>query len=60
MDKLKINFKLRLKLINTNKDFICYSLTKDRTQIDSYILTNDLFFDTTKRLKISILISVPI
>ena len=43
MDKLKINFKLRLKLINTNKDFICYSLTKDKTQIDSYILTNDLY-----------------
>ena len=43
MHKLKINFKLRLKLINTNKDFICYSLNKDKTQIDSYILTNDLY-----------------
>jgi hypothetical protein len=43
MYKLKINFKLRLKLINTNKDFICYSLNKDETQIDSYILTNDLY-----------------
>ena len=43
MYKLKINFKLRLKLINTNKDFICYSLNKDKTQIDSYILTNDLY-----------------
>ena len=43
MHKLKINFKLKLKLINTNKDFICYSLNKDKTQIDSYILTNDLY-----------------
>ena len=43
MHKLKINFKLRLKLINTNKDFICYSLNKDKTEISSYILTNDLF-----------------
>ena len=43
MYKLKINLKLRLKLINTNKDFICYSLNKDKTSIESYILTNDLF-----------------
>jgi hypothetical protein len=43
MYKLKINLKLRLKLINTNKDFICYSLNKDETQISSYILTNDLY-----------------
>ena len=43
MYKLKINFKLRLKLVSTKKDFICYSLNKDETQIDSYILTNDLY-----------------
>ena len=43
MHTLKINFKLKLKLVSTNKDFICYSLSKDRTHIDSYILTNDLF-----------------
>ena len=43
MFKLKINFKLRLKLVSTNKDFICYSLSKDRTTIESYILTNDLY-----------------
>ena len=43
MYKLKINLKLRLKLINTNKDFICYSLNKEETEISSYILTNDLY-----------------
>jgi len=43
MNKVKINLKLRLKLVSTKKDFICYSLNKDRTQIDSYILTNDLY-----------------
>ena len=43
MYKLKINFKLRLKLVSTKKDFICYSLNKDKTTIDSYILTNDLY-----------------
>jgi len=43
MHTLKINFKLKLKLVSTNKDFICYSLNKDKTQIDSYKLTNDLF-----------------
>ena len=43
MHTLKINFKLKLKLVSTNKDFICYSLNKDRTQIDSYKLTNDLY-----------------
>ena len=43
MDKLKINLKLTLKLINTNKGFICYSLNKDNTSIESYILTNDLY-----------------
>lgn len=43
MNKVKINFKLRLKLVSTKKDFICYSLSKDKTQINSYILTNDLF-----------------
>jgi len=43
MYKLKINFKLRLKLVSTKKDFICYSLSKDKTTIDSYILTNDLY-----------------
>ena len=43
MDKLKINLKLTLKLINTNKGFICYSLNKDKTSIESYILTNDLY-----------------
>jgi hypothetical protein len=43
MYTLKINFKLKLKLVTTNKDFICYSLSKDKTQIDSYKLTNDLY-----------------
>ena len=43
MHTLKINFKLKLKLVSTTKDFICYSLNKDSTQIDSYKLTNDLY-----------------
>ena len=43
MYTLQINRNLRIKLINTNKAFICYSLNKDKTQINSYILTNDLY-----------------
>ena len=43
MFTLKINNNLSRKLQTTNKGFICYNLTQDRTQIDSYILTNDLF-----------------
>ena len=43
MFTLKINNNLSRKLQTTNKGFICYNLTDDRTQIYSYILTNDLF-----------------
>jgi hypothetical protein len=43
MFTLKINNNLSRKLQTTNKGFICYNLTDDRTQIDSYILTNDLY-----------------
>lgn len=43
MFTLKINNNLSRKLQTTNKGFICYNLTQDRTQIDSYILTNDLY-----------------
>ena len=42
MNTLKTNTNLTLKLLTTNKGFICYNLTDDKTQIDSYILTNDL------------------
>ena len=43
MFTLKINNNLSRKLQTTNKGFICYNLTDDKTQIDSYILTNDLY-----------------
>lgn len=42
MNKLKTNLNLTLKLINTNKSFLCYNVNSDNTYIDSYILTNDL------------------
>ena len=43
MNTLKTNINLTRKLLTTNKGFICYNLTDDRTQIDSFILTNDLY-----------------
>jgi len=43
MNTLKTNTNLTIKLLTTNKSFICYNLTQDKTQIDSYILTNDLY-----------------
>lgn len=43
MYTLKINRNLSRKLQTTNKGFICYSLTDDKTQIDSFVLTNDLY-----------------
>ena len=43
MNTLKTNTNLTIKLLTTNKGFICYNLTNDKTQIDSYILTNDLY-----------------
>jgi hypothetical protein len=42
MHTLITNTNLTIKLLTTNKGFICYNLTNDKTQIDSYILTNDL------------------
>ena len=43
MQTLNINTKLTLLLLTTNKEFICYNLNDKGTQIDSYILTNDLY-----------------
>jgi len=43
METIKTNTNLTIKLLTTNKGFICYNLTNDKTQIDSYILTNDLY-----------------
>jgi hypothetical protein len=43
MHTLITNTNLTIKLLTTNKGFICYNLTNDKTQIDSYILTNDLY-----------------
>ena len=43
MNTLKTNINLTIKLLTTNKGFICYNLTDDKTQIDSFILTNDLY-----------------
>ena len=42
MYTLKINRNLSRKLQATNKGFICYNLTDDKTQIDSFVLTDDL------------------
>ena len=43
MITLNIPIKLTLLLLTTNKEFICYNLNDKGTQIDSYILTNDLY-----------------
>ena len=43
MQTLNINTKLTLLLLTTNKEFICYNLNDKGTQIDNYILTNDLY-----------------
>jgi len=43
MNTLKTNTNLTIKLLTTNKAFICYNLTQDKTQIDSYVLTNNLY-----------------
>ena len=43
MNTLKTNINLTIKLLTTNKGFICYNLTDDKTQIDDFILTNDLY-----------------
>ena len=42
MYTLKINSNLRRKLTSTNKGFICYDLNDSKTQIDDFILTDDL------------------
>ena len=42
MYTLKINTNLSIKLLTTNKGFICYNLTDDKAQIDSFVLTDDL------------------
>ena len=43
MNTLKTNTNLTLKLLTTNKGFICYNLNEYKTSIESYILTNDLY-----------------
>lgn len=42
MFTLKISNSLSRKLLRTNKSFICYNLTHDNTQIDDFVLTDDL------------------
>ena len=42
MFTLKISSALSRKLLKTNKAFICYNLTHDNTQIDDFVLTDDL------------------
>ena len=39
MNTLKTNTNLTIKLLTTNKAFICYNLTDDKAQIDSFVLT---------------------
>ena len=43
MFTLKINNNLSRKLQTTNKGFICYNLNENKTRIQSYVLTNDLY-----------------
>ena len=43
MDTIITNTNLTIKLLTTNKGFICYNLNKHKTHIESYILTNDLY-----------------
>ena len=43
MYTIKTNLNLTLKLITTNKAFICYNLNDNKDSIQSYILTNDLY-----------------
>ena len=43
MYSIKTNLNLTLKLITTNKAFICYNLNDNKDSIQSYILTNDLY-----------------
>jgi len=43
MKTLRTNTKLTIKLLTTNKAFICYNLTDDKAQIDSFVLTDDLY-----------------
>jgi len=42
MNTLITNTNLTIKLLTTNKDFICYNLNERKTHIESYVLTNDL------------------
>lgn len=43
MHKINTNLNLTIKLLTTNKGFICYNLNKNKDSIQSYILTNDLY-----------------
>ena len=43
MQTINIPLKLTLLLLTTNKEFMCYNLNDKGTQIDDYILTNDLY-----------------
>ena len=43
MTQINIPIKLTLLLLTTNKEFICYNLDSKGTNIDRYILTNDLY-----------------
>lgn len=43
MDTIRTNTNLTIKLLTTNKGFICYNLNEHKTYIESYVLTNDLY-----------------
>jgi len=55
MQTLKITTKLTLLLLTTNKEFICYNLNDKGTQIDNYILTNDLYRHKSKYTNFKVL-----
>ena len=55
MQKLNITTKLTLLLLTTNKEFICYNLNSNGTNIDNYILTNDLYRYKTKYTNFKVL-----
>ena len=43
MYTIKTNLNLTIKLLTTNKSFICYNINEKENTIQSYILTNDLY-----------------
>lgn len=43
MHKINTNLNLTIKLLTTNKSFICYNLNDNKDSIQNFVLTNDLY-----------------